>query len=280
MSISGPDPSTPSSGDTSPAGPSFAWTYLAADEPAPGDTTLARDSLAARVRQAVLDLIDTEGLGVGDALPSTGVLAERFGVSRTVVREALSALAALGIIEISNGRSATVRAPDPTLVRFYLTRALRESPGGSFRALMDLRAPLEGRAARLAASALAPEERRADRDALRALLEEMGDALEDPSRYPQLDLHLHREIARLSGNGALHGILEAVSPPLFRAMRDLRVARHSRGLMGAEHAEHVRIVGAILEGDPDAAERAMDEHMDAVAALDSSTFPGSALPPR
>jgi GntR family transcriptional repressor for pyruvate dehydrogenase complex len=258
-------------------GPAPAWAYLSDADPEPQGTALSRDSLAGRARQALLDLIDAEGLGDGDALPSTGVLAERFGVSRTVVREALSALAALGIVEIANGRSATVRAPDPSLVRFYLARALRESPGGGFTALMDLRGPLEAQAARLATVSLAAPDRSAERESLAALLAEMGGALEDSDRYPQLDLLLHREIARLSGNGALHGILEAVSPPLFRAMQDLRAARDVRGLVGAEHAEHGRIVTAILEGDPEEAEAAMRAHMSAVAGLDPAA-PSAASP--
>ncbi|MCG7308194.1 FCD domain-containing protein [Brachybacterium sp. ACRRE] len=255
-----------------------AWAYLSDDGTGEEGTALSRESLAARARQAVLDLIDDEGLGEGDTLPATGALAERFGVSRTVVREALSALAALGIIEIANGRSASVRAPDHSLIRFSLARALRESPGGGFTALMDLRSPLEARAARLAAVSLASEERSEDRQGLADLLREMGEALEDSERYPQLDLRLHGEIARLSGNLALQGVLDAVRTPLFRAMQDLRATRDTRGLVGAEHAEHVRIVEAILAGNARGAEAAMAEHMEAVASLDAPAAPGRTRP--
>lgn len=246
-----------------------AWKHLSAPARPPAGEQVERDSLADRVREAVLTTIDQDGLAAGDALPSTGVLAERFGVSRTVVREALSALAALGIIEVSNGRSATVRAPDPSLVRFYLARAISESRDDSFTTLMDLRGPLEVRAAFRAAA------RFGDPDAvppggperLRALREELDAALADSALYPRLDLRLHQEIALLSGNRALQGLLEAVAVPLFRAMQEVRAARDLHDLVGSEHTDHLRIIDAILGGDPETAAAAMESHMRAVESF-------------
>lgn len=259
-----------------------AWRYLSAPDALPKSPALGRSTLADQARGAVLALIDEQGLGAGDALPSTGALAERFEVSKTVIREALSALAALGIIEITNGRSATVRPLDSSVVRFYLSRAVRESADDRFTALMDLRGPLEIRAAQVAArrvreaSGTTPgtEEHEALVTPLRRLLDEMGAALADSSRYPVLDLHLHQEIARLSGNHALHGILEAVSTPLFQAMRDLRATRDEHGLVGAEHAQHVRIVEAILAGDEAASAAEMATHMTAVEGFGTGDGPG------
>ena len=271
-----------------------AWRHLTSPVD-PSDRTLSRETLVGRARQAVLDLIDDEGLDAGDPLPSAGALAERFAVSKAVVREALSALDALGIVEISNGRAARVRPTDSSLVRFSLSRTIRTSPGEGFATLMDLRSPLEVRAAALAARRIGAAGASAD-DAgastagadpsadgageLRRLLEEMGEALGDSEAYPRLDMRLHAEIARLADSPALHGVLDAVSAPLFRAMRELRVTREARGLVGAEHAEHVRIVEAILAGDEDAASAAMAEHMRAVEAVDRSpAAPGSSTSP-
>lgn len=242
--------------------------YLSAPDAPPDSPALGRSTLTDQARSAILALIDEQGLGAGESLPSTGALAERFEVSKTVIREALSALAALGIIEIANGRSATVRPLDSSVVRFYLSRAVRESVDDGFTALMDLRSPLEIRAAQVAARRVRAATASAERDALvaplRQLLEEMDIALEDSRRYPVLDLHLHQEIARLGGNRALHGILDAVSTPLFQAMRDLRATRDEHDLVGAEHAEHRRIVEAILRGEGAEAADAMAVHMAAV----------------
>ncbi|MGY5765891.1 FadR/GntR family transcriptional regulator [Brachybacterium sp. DNPG3] len=261
-----------------------AHRFLTAPGPPPGAagaTALPRETLTDRVRQAVLDLIDDDGLTAGDPLPSTAALAERFAVSKAVIREALSALHALGIIEISNGRSATVRALDPSVVRLFLSRALRDSTSDSFRALMDLRAPLEAQAAALAARAVgsaasvgsdgADESGESGESgeiaALRALIARMGEVLGDSAAYPQLDLELHQRIAQLSGNRALLGVLDAVQLPLFRAMQVIRAARDEHGLVGAEHEDHVRIVDAILAGDAETAAHAMEEHMHAVDAM-------------
>lgn len=247
-----------------------AWNYLSAPARPTAGERLERDSLADRAREAVLGLIDEDGLAAGDPLPSTGALAERFGVSRTVIREALSALAALGIIEVNNGRSATVRAPDPGLVRFYLARAISESRDDSFTTLMDLRGPLEVRAAFRAAARFTDhaEEPAGGRERLETLREELGTALPDTELYPRLDLALHQEIALLSGNRALQGLLEAVSIPLFRAMQDVRAARELRDMVGSEHIDHLAIIDAILSGDPDAAAAAMEQHMRAVESFE------------
>lgn len=260
--------------------------YLTSAEAPADSTALGRSTLSDRVRGAVLALIDEGGYSAGDELPSTGALAERFDVSKTVIREALSALAALGIIEIANGRRATVRPLDSSVVRFFLSRAVRESADDGFTALMDLRSPLEIRAAQVAARrvrAISASDTRSAQDSaqsLRALLVEMDAALEDSTRYPELDLRLHQEIARLSGNRALHGILEAVSTPLFRAMRDLRATHDQHGLVGDEHSQHVRIVEAILSGDEAEATVAMAAHMAAVESIGTGDNPGGPLPPR
>lgn len=247
-----------------------AWKHLSTPvRDAPGER-IERGSLADRVREAVLGLIDQEGLSDGDPLPATGTLAERFGVSRTVIREALSALAALGIIEVSNGRSATVRPLDPELVRFYLTRAIRESRDDSFTALMDVRGPLEVRAVLRAAARFADgaDEPAGGRERLEVLREELDTALPDSALYPRLDLRLHQEIALLSGNRALQGLLEAVSIPLFRAMQEVRAARDLHGTVGSEHTNHLAIIDAILAGNSEAAAAAMEQHMNAVASFE------------
>ena len=182
-----------------------------------------------------MDLIDSEELSDGDALPATSALAERFGVSRTVIRESLSAL-------------------------------------------MDLRAPLEAQSARRTAEQLAAQNAVAEAQGsstnppplsfvLRGLLARMNTFLQDSVVYPKLDLDLHLEIAWLSGNRALHGLLEAVRVPLFRAMQDVRAAHDQHGFVGAEHDEHLKIIDSILAGDPAASASSMERHLSSVEAF-------------
>lgn len=223
---------------------------------------LAREPLTSQVHRAIIALIDAEGLLPGHGLPSTAALSERFGVSRPVVREALSSLAAIGLIEVANGRNAVVRPLDDRLISLFLSRAIRTT-AQPLTALMELRAPLEVEAASLAA-------RRADAEARRELTEleaELTAAVDDGEAYVRLDLALHRRIAILSGNPALLGVTEAVRAQVFEVMTRLREHRESRNIEGHEHEEHQRVIAAIVDGDQARAAAAMREHMVSTEAL-------------
>ncbi|WP_411721851.1 FadR/GntR family transcriptional regulator [Mycetocola sp.] len=225
-------------------------------------TDLIREPLTAQVHRALIEYIDEARLAPGDALPSTAALSERFGVSRPVIREALSALAALGLIELSNGRTAVVRQLDSHLVALFLSRAIRTSPE-PLTTLMELRAPLEIEAAQLAAT----RSTIAQRESLVALEAEMREAVGDARLYVELDLELHRRIAESSGNPALLGVTDAVRSHVFEAMTRLRSHREVMGLVGSEHAEHARIIEAIAAGESEAASAAMRLHMETTALL-------------
>src|SRR5699024_4677459 len=107
--------------------------------------------------------------------------------------------------------------------------------------------------------------------------EELDAALPDSALYPRLDLRLHQEIALLSGNRALQGLLEAVAFPLFRAMQEVRAARDLHDMVGSEHTDHLRIIDSILAGDPEAAAATMEAHMRAVESFRIAPWP---VPPR
>lgn len=219
--------------------------------------------LAPRLQEELLRLMEDEDLHPGDPMPSTAEISERFGVSRPVVREALSALAALGAIEIINGRGAVVRAMGDDAIRVYLRLCLRASRSPEHAALMELRAPLEMQAARLAAQ----RADQAEREGLRAHLAHMDTCLHDPEAYIAADAELHRMLGEIAQNRALSGILSAVRAPVLTAMARSRELHEATGRVGIEHEEHHAIVAAVLEGNADGAERAMRSHMDRVLAL-------------
>ena len=75
-------------------------------------TPVTRTKLSHQLFDALVAHIVTEGLRPGDSLPSTATLCERFEASRPVVREALSALEAVGLVEVASGRNAVVRELD------------------------------------------------------------------------------------------------------------------------------------------------------------------------
>ncbi|RLP78000.1 FadR family transcriptional regulator [Mycetocola tolaasinivorans] len=223
---------------------------------------VSRNKLSLQMFDALVLYISSNRLAPGDALPSTAALGEQFGASRPVVREALSALEAIGLVEITSGRNAVVRDLDGHLISLFLGRALhRES--APLTALMEVRVPLEVQAASLAAERASAE----SIEILGALIDRMELALGDTELYPRLDALLHLEIARAADNSALTWFTESVGSKLFETMVEVRSYREQNRLVGAEQDQHRAIVAAIRAHDPVAARTAMSTHMESTMAL-------------
>jgi len=167
-------------------------------------------------------------------------LAQDFGVSRNPVREALRVVESEGFVQVEPRRGAVVATPDE--------RTMQD--------LFDVRALLEPLAARYAAERATP----ADLVALRGLLEAARAATEagDYPRVAELNTALHGRVAELSGNRWLVQFSTAIYRHVQWVFR-LGVA------VRAVHSwqEHVRLVEALEANDPDAAERAASDHVDA-----------------
>ena len=89
--------------------------------------TMGRDTLADRVAEGLLSSVMRGSFRTGHQLPSEADIAFDFGVSRSVVREAISHLRAMGVIEVSNGKKAVVKLLDPVpLARFFNLAAAQE----------------------------------------------------------------------------------------------------------------------------------------------------------
>lgn len=192
---------------------------------------------------AVRDILEDEivegRLAPGGRLDEMS-LAERFGVSRTPIREALRQLAEAGFVEIRPHRGAVVSAPDP--------RRVIE--------MFEVMAELEALCARLAARRLLPE----DDERLNATLKACGDALEagDPDAYYYENERFHRAIYAASGNRFLADEALSLHKRLapFRRLQ-LRV-RHR---MRTSQQEHEEIVAAIGQGDADLAAQRLRSHV-------------------
>ncbi|MCW2946845.1 MAG: hypothetical protein JWR24_3562 [Actinoallomurus sp.] len=167
-------------------------------------------------------------------------LAGRLGVSRNPVREAIRVLATEGFVEVTPRRGAAV------------ARLSAEEAGELF----DLRAALEGLAARLAARKVTP----ASRARLRAVLDTARAAVEDGRMDDVADLNtaFHAAVAEASGNAYLTLVIE---PMLRRAQWVFRQTAHYR----ASHSwtEHVGLYEAIAAGDEDGAQAHATAHVEA-----------------
>lgn len=230
----------------------------------PGSPTVANGSLS-RVDHIVAALQQQIGAGalrVGERLPSERSLCATFGVGRTTVREALKALLVQGYVARAP-KGVTVADPDSAAGQDHELTAL--AARASIRDLYDVRKLLEVRVARWAA--LRATE--ADVEALRrAVSAESRPTGADEPRHSHAGLH--DGLVRTARNPVLQQVYDSNRNLFFRLpflwrlldaseVHSTRTRRHELA-----HAWHVRIVEAVAERDPDEAEGAMYQHLDAM----------------
>jgi len=179
---------------------------------------------------------------------SEPAIAERYGISRAPVREAIRRLQERGIVTYVLNQGARVVAP--TL--------------DDFLALLDVREALEGMASRLAATAMSD----AAIEELQALVREHGAMLEADPAGPYLqydrDTDFHVRIARGCGNPVLTGLLCDDFYPRLKLCRLQHRGLKGRGMTAWK--EHVRVTEAIADRDGELAELLMRRHVRAARA--------------
>jgi GntR family transcriptional repressor for pyruvate dehydrogenase complex len=224
----------------------------ASRDPSPGETSLVQ-----RASSAIMDLIRTRNLKIGDSLPSEGALALQLGVSKVVVREANRALAALGVIEIINGRPARVGRPSQDVLKVLIGHAL-QTQHATIQQVMDVRRTLETRIVTLAAVRRTP----AQAAAIRELAAAMEAAFDDPPAMMRHDIAFHMALAEASHNpllalfmGAFEQVTEMTWPVTWRT-------RGSESARRDVVAVHLEVAEAIEAQDCARAERAIARHFD------------------
>jgi DNA-binding FadR family transcriptional regulator len=213
-------------------------------------------TLAARVVAGLKDKILAGDLPAGHKLPSESQLIEEFGVSRTVIREAVTRLRAEGLVETFHGRGSFVlTVPEPTAFSVEST-AIRTHQ--DVLDVIDLRLGIETEAAALAAARLDAAGRTAVQSALDAFVTAA------PEDAVEADFRFHREIAAATNNHFYSDLLDSLGPmmimlPRMRLGEDYSLT--DAGHVDRVRSEHVNIVAAILAGDPAAARAAMRVHL-------------------
>jgi len=218
---------------------------------------IPRRKLYQEVLDRLLERIRSGEIPPGAQLPSERDLMETYEVGRPAVREALQALERSGIVEIAHGERARVVVPTAERLIEQVTggaRHLLRSQPDTLEHLKDARLFLEVGTARLAATKATD----VDIARLRERLAEHRASLTRLEDFLAKDMAFHREIARISGNPILPAIVEAVFAWASEYYQSIVRAPGAEDLTLAEHA---RIIGAIASRDPDAAERAMRDHL-------------------
>ncbi|HEV2483955.1 MAG TPA: FadR/GntR family transcriptional regulator [Terracidiphilus sp.] len=212
-------------------------------------------TLADQVTEALVSKIHGNEFA-GSQLPSEQAMAEGFGVSRTVIREAVSRLKAEGLIDTRQGRGAFVRT-DRLDVPFRIDLN-SEDLLGSLLHIIELRRGLDAEIAFLAARRRKREQMAAIRRAL-ADIERASKAGRDAATE---DLAFHLSIAQATGNPLFLELLRFLNQFLYIAIRVTR-ANEDRRVEFSEQTrvEHMAIARAIERQDPEAAETAAKTHM-------------------
>ena len=209
------------------------------------------DSLGQRIRDG--------RLGAGAKLPTEAEIMDEFGVSRTVVREALSKLQAGGLVETRHGVGTFVAVGGGEANNFRIApeqvATIREVV-----AVLELRIGLEAEAAALAATRRSEANLQVMRDAIAAF----GQAIADDTDAVASDMQLHLEIARATQNQHFAELMSYLGTMLIPRTR-VNTARFAgegrREYLLRVHTEHESIVDAIASRDPDAARAAMRTHL-------------------
>ncbi|NRB36415.1 MAG: GntR family transcriptional regulator [Rhodobacteraceae bacterium] len=204
----------------------------------PQDSSQAQDAY-----ERLLELVRSGDLVPGLRITETD-LAARLGISRTPIREALRRLELEGLVVHTPRLGATIRVLD----------------WSEITELYEMRAVLEGTAARIAARAASD----VDLSELAAINADMEAAGQDGARVYELNRHFHSALANAARNRFLLQSIEALQKPLMilrpNVMTD--AARASEAV-----AEHAQLIAALRARDADAAEAAMRQHIESAHRL-------------
>lgn len=207
-------------------------------------------TLTEQTQQNILEYINSKGYQVGDSLPKEDEFAEILGVSRVVIREALSRLRILGFIETKRKRGTILKSPDI----FYGVKTIINSGKlnlESLRDLFEVRIMLEIGMADFIFLRKTPEYI----SSLEKIVseEEMSDT-SDLDKLATLDVQFHSTLYKMSGNNSVRA---------FQNLLNTLFATYSRSKNWRRRQiiSHATLVEIIKSGTPDAFRTAMRLHL-------------------
>ncbi|OES46563.1 FadR/GntR family transcriptional regulator [Domibacillus iocasae] len=213
------------------------------------------------VADTLLESIRSGDLKPGEKLDSVQRLAESFQVGRSAIREALTSLRAMGLIEMRQGEGTYVKSFEAAGIAFPLQSALLMN-SDDLKSLMEVRKILE---TGIAASAA---ERRTldDLNAMQLAVRDMVKYSADPELGEKADLAFHLAIAEAAGNSLLSSLMHHVSDMTAESMRETRrlCLYEETATVDQLNVQHEAILQAIESRDAKQARKAMNTHLDYV----------------
>lgn len=194
----------------------------------------------------------------GDRLPSERQLSEQLAISRPSVREALSALQAMGLIRIKAGDGAFVEGPRNEFAALLLSK--EDNP----LELLEARLAIEPSVAELAARKRSEDDLRS----LRTVLEEMAAALAAGMHPVEGDRQFHLAIVRATHNDTLYAsvahLVDQMGGSIWHQVKKKGLS--GAGLPAKYHEQHAALYKVIERGDARRAKVAMQQHVQSIVA--------------
>lgn len=211
--------------------------------------------LGDEITRILIDRIMSGSLSVGCKLDSERALAEEYGVSRTVIREALRSMSNQGFLDIKPGKGAYVRHPGSETITDSLVK-MRDLAEFSLVELMEVRRMVELTSIRYAV------DRASDRqlDQLEQHWQSIEDHAKDITSFLELDNTFHHQLFSLSGNSVLEMLACSLYDSIDKSWFIPWVMNPER--MALSQREHREILDALRSRDGDRAEAAMLAHME------------------
>lgn len=215
---------------------------------------LSRANLYEQIADTLESWILANGYTEDGKLPSEQTLADEFGVSRNVIREALKLLKERGLVESRNGTGSYITKPEAANLSDVISRMVAMNHI-DYLAIYEIRSILETASCRKAART-ATKEQLAQ---MQELLENLKDRSISVEERREKDFAFHIAIAEAAGNPLL--------VILVQAMKNIFMEMIEKGIFitgGIDDAimRHNSIMNALLKHDADAAERAMRDHLE------------------
>lgn len=216
------------------------------------------------VRQ-IRNLILSGQLSAGDRLPAERKLAERFGVSRTHVRDSLQKLEFYGILRTHPQSGTVVDGVGIPTLEGLLTEVL-ELEDNDFYSLVETRIMLELQAAGLAAKRRTPD----DLVRIQSALKTYEQRVNSGQQAIEEDLLFHLSIADAGKNGALKSLMMVITPDIISSHVKYQVCNGKREIKA--FSEHEQILRHIHDKNASAAEGAMREHLNDIIEFSARTI--------
>ncbi len=211
------------------------------------------DLIISQIRESII----SGAIEPGDKLPPERKLAERLGVSRSQVREAITKLQIYGIVKVLPQSGTVVTGLGIVAIEGLITDILKLEKA-DFKSLVDTRVLLEKEAARLAAINRTKD----DLVQLSNALQQYEEKLNAGEGAVEEDLLFHIKIAEASKNSVLKSLMMIITPDIVKSFINLKVCDENNNLKTIQ--EHRDILNMISDQNEHGAEKAMLIHLSGV----------------